>query len=134
MESGKVCRLSRGEAAYICYLVVGVILGRGGHISSDTPLQRGLLLPPIIEAIHICLYDCTPVFPPHVYPLQASSNPQPPLQLICLVYGWMGRVLDCLIDGLNGRALWRFQYMPRPMAVDMLLASMIEFCSSLWPF
>ena len=32
---GKECRLSRGNAAYISYPVVGVTLGRGGHIPSD---------------------------------------------------------------------------------------------------
>lgn len=30
---GKGCKLSREEAAYICYLVVGIILGRGGYFN-----------------------------------------------------------------------------------------------------
>ena len=55
VESGKVCRLSRGEAAYICYLVVGVILGRGGHISSDNFILRFSSMLRNVVIVEACL-------------------------------------------------------------------------------
>lgn len=67
----------------------------------------------------------------------ASSNPQPPFQLVCHVYEWMGRALwTCMLNGLTQSFENRRPLMyVRPVRKTYLLCieGMI-WCIASWPF